>query len=281
MNLHRTQFSTQSGFRQRLKDVATTCRFSLALFAEAMFWRHSPNWRHRQNVAVLAAMKNISVAAALTTHTPPTEVPTSDGAGYQKADQGNNPEPHSAWETGKKRKGEDLRYGLEKRNGQWVVWKNRIAGITIPAEQLFREIEEDIKSRGERASIWCPFCGSNLHGVGSFKGHPCVPTVMQWREDKERTRNSMANVIICDPCGTVTAQRVAGEVEYQANPDQPHKQYALCPDCSEKVYDVLHPQGPRNTPILRGFDPATKEQSIVNQAETTRAALEAEYGEAG
>jgi hypothetical protein len=104
---------------------------------------------------------------------------------------------------------------------------------------------------------------------------------MQWRETLNQKREkNMANVVICEPCGTVTAQRIAGEAIYQPNPDQGHKSYTLCPDCSEKVYDVLHPDSGRATPILRGFNPDDRPRPVAAPAETTRAALEAEYGDA-
>ena len=90
----------------------------------------------------------------------------------------------------------------------------------------------------------------------------------------------MANIILCDRCGQIATARVAGGCDYWPNQDSNRKTYGLCPNCSRELYEWLTAADKDVRAIMAPFDPeAEKGPEGPTQADTSRAALEAEYGD--
>lgn len=137
----------------------------------------------------------------------------------------------------------------------------------------------------------CPFCNAWVR-TWEFDFHPCTESVMHIREfatdnpridqavraelrmNNPKGNTSMANVQICERDGNVIIASAAGRAFYQANPNDPGKEYTLCPTCAEELYDFLNPEG-SGGPVMAAFDPANRPARIVSAADTTRTAIDA------
>lgn len=151
--------------------------------------------------------------------------------------------------------------------------------------------EERLKSGNYYAQghrLLCNDCGKGISSGESIREHECTPRIMEirefirWRDrygSPVQRSNEMASVAICDRDGVVFPMSASGEAMYRPNLDVGTKRYTLCPDCSEALYDFLNPDGPRATAIVKGFDPSNRPERVTDPAATSRAALEAEYGE--
>lgn len=90
----------------------------------------------------------------------------------------------------------------------------------------------------------------------------------------------MAAIIICDRCGQIATAKVAGGCAYEANAEAQTQRFALCPNCSRELYDFLNLPNKDVRAIMAPFDPdAERAPEGPTQAETSRSAIEAEYGE--
>lgn len=90
----------------------------------------------------------------------------------------------------------------------------------------------------------------------------------------------MANIVLCDRCGKIATARVAGGCDYWPNPDSDRRTFMLCPDCARELYDFLTEANNETRAILTAFDPEKERTNEgPTQADTSRAALEAEYGD--
>lgn len=91
-----------------------------------------------------------------------------------------------------------------------------------------------------------------------------------------RVNDRMAGIILCDRCGSISTERVAGSIVFLPNPNVEEIQAGLCPGCSEELYRWF--KSPGNEPkaltaYREPFDPETVDEPIVNQAETTERAI--------
>lgn len=95
----------------------------------------------------------------------------------------------------------------------------------------------------------------------------------------------MANVILCDRCGGITVAKASGGCVYwpkpleavvAGEPAPQEERLALCPDCSELLYDFLHTPDKDHRSIVKAFDPRERKETngLPTQAETSAKALE-------
>jgi hypothetical protein len=92
----------------------------------------------------------------------------------------------------------------------------------------------------------------------------------------------MAAIIICDRCGQIATAKVAGGCAYEANAEAQTDRFALCPNCSRDLYDFLHMKDKDVRAIMAPFNPDEEratDAGTPTQADTSRAAITAEYGE--
>lgn len=91
-----------------------------------------------------------------------------------------------------------------------------------------------------------------------------------------RVNQRMAGIILCDRCGSIATERVAGSLEFLPNPTVEELQLGLCPGCSEELYRWLKSPGnePRALTAYREpFDPETVSEPVTDPAETTERAI--------
>lgn len=125
----------------------------------------------------------------------------------------------------------------------------------------------------------CSKCGTQTFDENAWYNHLCTPQVMAERAEKERI-TTMAAIIICDRCGQIATAKVAGGCAYEANAEADTERFALCPNCSRELYDFLHMPNKDTRAIMAAFDPSTERMPEgPTQADTSRAAIQAEYGE--
>lgn len=91
-----------------------------------------------------------------------------------------------------------------------------------------------------------------------------------------RVNDRMAGIILCDRCGSIATERVAGSIDFLPNPNVEEIQAGLCPGCSEELYRWF--KSPGNQPkaltaYREPFDPETVAEPVVDQAETTERAI--------
>lgn len=123
-------------------------------------------------------------------------------------------------------------------------------------------------------------CGTVCYDENAYKNHMCRPEVMKRRSERV-VSNNMAAIIICDRCGQIATAKVAGGCAYEANAEAQTDRYALCPNCSRELYDFLHMKNKDVRAIMAPFNPEEErptEGEAPTQADTSRAAIQAEYG---
>lgn len=126
----------------------------------------------------------------------------------------------------------------------------------------------------------CGYCGTTLLDRAAIDTHFCRADVMQIRAEKQNRESGMANIILCDRCGQIATAKVAGGLDYWPNPDGDRKTYGLCPNCSRELYEWLTGADRDVRAIMAPFDPDKVETPQgPTQKETSRAALDAEYGD--
>jgi hypothetical protein len=86
----------------------------------------------------------------------------------------------------------------------------------------------------------------------------------------------MAGIILCDRCGSISTERVAGSIDFLPNPNVEEIQAGLCPGCAEELYRWF--KSPGNEPkaltaYREPFNPETVAEPVVDQAETTERAI--------
>lgn len=130
-------------------------------------------------------------------------------------------------------------------------------------------------------SIHCNKCGTTCYDENAAMNHLCTPAEMKRRSERV-VANNMAAIIICDRCGQIATAKVAGGCAYEANAESGTDRFALCPNCARELYDFLHMKNKDVRAIMAPFKPEEErpsETGIPTQAETSRAAITAEYGE--
>lgn len=128
-------------------------------------------------------------------------------------------------------------------------------------------------------SVRCRECGSECWGKQALESHPCTMAVMTARAEREERQKGMAHIMLCDRCGQIATAKVAGSCDYWPNPDAEVKRYGLCPNCSRELWEWLNAAQKDVRAIMAPFDPnAETDAQGPTQKETSRAALEAEYG---
>ena len=91
-----------------------------------------------------------------------------------------------------------------------------------------------------------------------------------------RVNDRMAGIILCDRCGSISTERVAGSIDFLPNPEVEEIQAGLCPGCSEELYRWFKSAGDQPkalTAYRQPFDPSSVDEPVVNQAETTERAI--------
>jgi hypothetical protein len=91
-----------------------------------------------------------------------------------------------------------------------------------------------------------------------------------------RVNERMAGIILCDRCGSISTERVAGSIEFLPNPSAEEVVAGLCPGCSEELYRWFKSPGnePRALTAYREpFDPETVAEPVTDPAETTERAI--------
>lgn len=91
-----------------------------------------------------------------------------------------------------------------------------------------------------------------------------------------RVNDRMANIVLCDRCGSIATDRVAGFVELQVRPDIEPEGYGLCPGCVEAVYRLLKDvdAAPKAlTAYRQPFDPETVSEPVTDPKESTERAI--------
>jgi hypothetical protein len=86
----------------------------------------------------------------------------------------------------------------------------------------------------------------------------------------------MAGIILCDRCGSIATERVAGSLAFLPNPTVEEMGLGLCPGCSEELYRWLKSPGnePRALTAYREpFDPETVAEPVTDPKETTERAI--------
>lgn len=126
---------------------------------------------------------------------------------------------------------------------------------------------------------YCKYCGAMCGDENAYLNHLCTPARMAEREERE-TGINMAAIVICDRDGEIVTAKVAGGAQYWPNPDAGRESYTLCPNCARELYDWFRNEQGNVRAIMAPFDP-TEERlpDGPTQAETTRAAITAEYSE--
>ena len=123
-------------------------------------------------------------------------------------------------------------------------------------------------------------CGTVAYDENAYYNHACLPEVMNARYQSRR-KQDMATIIICDRCGQIATAKVAGGCAYEANAEAEVERFALCPNCSRELYDFLHSTEKDVRAIMAPFKPEEERLPAgPTQADTSRAAIQAEYGEA-
>jgi hypothetical protein len=92
---------------------------------------------------------------------------------------------------------------------------------------------------------------------------------------KERVGNRMANIVLCDRCGAIATDKVAGGMELSIRPDKEPEFYGLCPGCIRELYQWLK-SDMENRPMIAyktAFDPEEVPDPVTNPAETTERAI--------
>ena len=91
-----------------------------------------------------------------------------------------------------------------------------------------------------------------------------------------RVNDRMAGIILCDRCGSISTERVAGSIDFLPNPNVEEIQAGLCPGCAEELYRWFKSPGaaPKALTAYREpFDPETVAEPVVDQAQTTERAI--------
>ena len=142
----------------------------------------------------------------------------------------------------------------------------------------------------------CPDCGTNVNSQYVLDTHPCT-----WSRDPERKPNpmhnyrrltepipreeeTMADVVICDLAGEITSRSSTSVIRFATVSTDDN--YVVCPDCAQKVYDYMETMKNGSKAVVQApFDPVKRaeDQELALEsgsaaAETTRRALDEEYG---
>jgi hypothetical protein len=91
-----------------------------------------------------------------------------------------------------------------------------------------------------------------------------------------RVNQRMANIVLCDRCGSIATDKVAGFVEIQPRPDYEPEGFGLCPGCVGEVYTLLKSvdTAPKALTAYREpFEPETVVEQVTNPKETTERAI--------
>lgn len=95
-------------------------------------------------------------------------------------------------------------------------------------------------------------------------------------QTRGRVNDRMAGIILCDRCGSISTERVAGSIAFLPNPQVEEIEAGLCPGCAEELYRWFKSPGqaPKALTAYREpFDPETVAEPVVDQAETTERAI--------
>lgn len=95
-------------------------------------------------------------------------------------------------------------------------------------------------------------------------------------QTRGRVNDRMAGIILCDRCGSISTERVAGSIAFLPNPQVEEIEAGLCPGCAEELYRWFKDPGqaPKALTAYREpFDPETVAEPVVDQAETTERAI--------
>lgn len=93
---------------------------------------------------------------------------------------------------------------------------------------------------------------------------------------QERVRNKMANIVLCDRCGAIATDKVAGGMELCVSQSREPEFFGLCPGCIEELWRWLKSDDTQNRPMIaykREFDPDTVPEPVTNPAETTERSI--------
>lgn len=107
---------------------------------------------------------------------------------------------------------------------------------------------------------------------------PRVPNhrASQGTTNRGMVNQRMANIVLCDRCGSIATDRVAGGMDLTIRPDKETEFYGLCPGCIEELYRWLKSFEDTNRPMIaykQPFDPETVEERITDPKETTERAI--------
>lgn len=86
----------------------------------------------------------------------------------------------------------------------------------------------------------------------------------------------MANIVLCDRCGSIATDRVAGGIDFSMRPDRETEFFGLCPGCVEELARWLKEFTDTNRPMIaykQPFDPESIEARVVDPKETTEDAI--------
>lgn len=146
-------------------------------------------------------------------------------------------------------------------------------------DDVLRRMEARRKANPYFDGRHCGRCGTKCYDENAWENHACTPEAMKERSQRMADL-SMAAIIICDRCGQIATAKVAGGCVYQANPEVDSERFALCPNCAREMYDFLHSTEKDVRAIMAPFDPSGERlPQGPTQADTSRAAIQAEYGE--
>lgn len=96
------------------------------------------------------------------------------------------------------------------------------------------------------------------------------------RRWQERIGNRMANIVLCDRCGAIATDKVAGGMEVSLNPQNEPEFFGLCPGCLRELWQWLKSTDTQNRPMIAyktAFDPDEIPDPVTNPAETTERAI--------
>lgn len=125
---------------------------------------------------------------------------------------------------------------------------------------------------------WVDSRSMRAHGMTPQEGGQHNSNAGRRRSARTRGRvnDRMAGIILCDRCGSISTERVAGSIDFLPNPEVEEIQAGLCPGCSEELYRWFKSAGDQPkalTAYRQPFDPSSVDEPVVNQAETTERAI--------
>lgn len=114
-----------------------------------------------------------------------------------------------------------------------------------------------------------------------LKAHGISPTEYRMKTrfggvTQGRVNDRMANIVLCDRCGSIATDRVAGFLEIQVTPQHEPEGFGLCPGCVEALYRLLKDvdTAPKALTAYREpFDPETLAEPVTDPKESTERAI--------